>query len=54
MPDVKRDPQLVSHRNQQRCEDALFMLGNGEHPDRVAARLGITRDTLDKMLERTR
>jgi hypothetical protein len=51
---VARNPSeaLGSHVNEQRVENALFMLRNGEDITRVASRLDLTVGTLVRMFER--
>lgn len=43
-----------SHLMEQRMENYAFLLSTGMHPDRIARRLGISRNTLNKELERRR
>jgi hypothetical protein len=43
---------MESHRTTNLLEDARFLLECGEHIDRVAQRLGIKRDALEKLMER--
>lgn len=40
------------HRSGQDLENARFLLDNGEHISRVAKRLGLSVNTLQKKLER--
>lgn len=49
---AKRDQKLDGHLLQQRVEDAQFLLGTGLHITLVARRLGISRDLLEKNLDR--
>lgn len=37
-----------------RLEDYLWLVETGEHPERIAARLGMTPKTLEKFLWRAR
>jgi hypothetical protein len=41
-----------SHRHEARAEDARYMLACGETMERVAARLGLTVDGVEKLLDR--
>lgn len=41
-----------SHQRDQRVEDARFLLDRGEHITRVAKRLGVNVDALEKLMER--
>jgi transposase-like protein len=41
-----------SHKEDQKIENIRFLLDTGMHPDRVARQLGISRDVLDKTMER--
>lgn len=43
---------LTDHLIRQRLENYDFLKSTGMHPDRIAQRLGISRNTLDKELER--
>lgn len=43
---------LESHHTEQMLENADFMLEGGEHITRVASRLGVEVETLQKALER--
>lgn len=46
---------LSEHREAAVLENIKFLLGTcNMHPDLVAKRLGISRDTLDKKIERSR
>jgi len=45
---------LTRHRDEQLVENARFMLENGEHRERVAQRLGISLDGLEKALSRAK
>lgn len=43
---------LESHHTEQMLENAEFMLEGGEHITRVASRLGVEVETLQKAMER--
>ena len=45
-------PRRPQRRGRELVEDALWLLGSGEHPAHVAQRLGVTAWTLDKALRR--
>lgn len=49
---VGRGHNWYSHREDQKLENILFLLDTGMHPDLVAHQLGISRDVLDKTMER--
>ena len=42
----------MNTRTATRLENALWLLDGGTHPTRVAARLGMTVQALDRMLHR--
>lgn len=49
----RRNTALDTHLSEAAVEDARFMLDNGEHIDRVAKRLGMSVDAVEKMLHRS-
>lgn len=60
---ARRDPHYKAHRRELKealavhdkrhvIEDTEWMLATGEHPDRIASRLGYTRDSLTRTLQR--
>ena len=51
---MKAGCKFNEHRVQARLEDAQFLLDLGEPLDRVAKRLGVSVQTLEKQLERSR
>lgn len=50
----KPDTQMTEHVFERRLENARWLLSLGEHPDRVARRLGMSASGLRKMIERSR
>lgn len=47
------DTHMDAHRYEARLENARFLLDTCKlHPDRVAHRLGMDREALDKMMKR--
>lgn len=51
-PRPSRRLLLESHLNEQVLEDARFLLDSGEHITRVATRLGLNVEALEKKMER--
>jgi hypothetical protein len=47
-----KDVGLCAHREDAEAENIRWLLELGEHPERIAKRLGITLDVLEQRLRR--